>query len=546
MKKVIFTYLLGIFCISASAQKVKIIFGVDMRTTDSFEYYTKPWLIYVKLFKNNKEYKQLNLKQETNRHIFSSSDSFNIGDTLYYLFNNGQKYQSPQTEIINRTCSGNKYRQLIVPNSNYHAGYPLFYYCKDSTDLVNVTFRVIGKYERFDNGKVISVAIAKDSAGKNQKGDYLQYISFSEIRGKYAIGSKMLVRNDTVYFNYGSSYHLDFFLDSGCMGRLYRRKSLVVKNDTILTPVLIGHCDTNYKYQTTLVQLEKNGINLIGEHPYMDIKNQLGAYLWYRNSTYYSDTLFLYRTDTIKMRFSSNIYNEQNSIKGACIGIDGYRPAVYKGKNDTTIYACFGECIPCEKTVVFRVRVADNSQPQDVYISHNFNGYSLSSSSSHMYQNQDTATHLYSLQTKFRRFDTLYYRYVLSNARLETAPDSCSKNGYRYYVVGEADIQYLPTYQFGTCNTANYSFGNGISAFAFIPFNIFPNPTSDFIHLDMNGMPPGKYMVKLSDGIGKNIYATPVTNSLEKINMETLPSGTYFITLYKDDELVAGKVVVKP
>ncbi len=534
------------FSKSSKAQSVKVTFGVDMRTTDSFDYYTPSALVKVNIYKNKVLQKQIKCTQQANKHLFLGSDIFNTGDTLNYLFYNAEIDQFPQYEQLNKSCTNKPYRELIVPANDTFLGYPLFYNCRDSSELVNVTFRVIGKYEKYEQNKTINVEISKDTITKSNPPSRFYPLTINQ--GKYRVATIQLIRGDTHYLEY-YSMHGDFAAGSECFGRRFRKQPLIAFNDTILTPVMVGQCDTNYVYEQTIVLLEKNGTTVLPGQPVgIYPKGNNGVALDDQNSKYYFDTLYLshYVKDSIKYRFDALNNNEYPNIKGGCLDKDGFRPAVYVSGKDTTIYACFMECQACERSVVFRVRVLD-TKPQIVGVMGNFNGYISADANYRLTQFGDTSTHVWYLQKKFRRFDTIRYKYVLKNSIQETVPDSCADNGYRTYIVGEDGIQYLPTYQFGTCNPDNFVFGNsGLDELAVQSFRIFPNPTDNgLVNLDLSNM-QGNLLLELTDMLGKTQLTEQVKGgSTSQLKLGDLSSGCYFINLYREKQLVAANVLMK-
>ncbi len=61
---------------------------------------------------------------------------------------------------------------------------------------------------------------------------------------------------------------------------------------------------------------------------------------------------------------------------------------------------------------------------------------------------------------------------------------------------------------------------------------VYPNPTTDFINIDISDMPNLKYTISIVDVNGKKIqYQENITKSKTKIDCQSLPIGIYIMKL---------------
>ncbi|MEJ6734479.1 MAG: T9SS type A sorting domain-containing protein [Flavobacteriales bacterium] len=89
--------------------------------------------------------------------------------------------------------------------------------------------------------------------------------------------------------------------------------------------------------------------------------------------------------------------------------------------------------------------------------------------------------------------------------------------------------------------SADYSVeGVDVNSFSSFEFNIFPNPVSDFLQLKCSKNEV--VLWSLSDNLGRNILNGEFAKS-DEINVQSLNSGVYFLTLTKDDNEVIFKII---
>ena len=79
-------------------------------------------------------------------------------------------------------------------------------------------------------------------------------------------------------------------------------------------------------------------------------------------------------------------------------------------------------------------------------------------------------------------------------------------------------------------------------------FNVYPNPTSDQLHIEMNGF-TGEFQVSIIDIAGKqvfgNSYESSNKNFSETISVRDLPAGLYLVNIVNGNELMQQKIVVE-
>jgi len=73
-------------------------------------------------------------------------------------------------------------------------------------------------------------------------------------------------------------------------------------------------------------------------------------------------------------------------------------------------------------------------------------------------------------------------------------------------------------------------------------FSVYPNPTSDEIHINYQGTYKGEASLVMTDVLGREVYQSQInTNSPTTISLSTLSNGVYFLTM----ETATGKTVQK-
>ena len=74
---------------------------------------------------------------------------------------------------------------------------------------------------------------------------------------------------------------------------------------------------------------------------------------------------------------------------------------------------------------------------------------------------------------------------------------------------------------------------------------VYPNPTSDFLILNVGNFELSTLNFELFDVSGKLLESKKITSSTETISMENLPSSTYFLKVTSNNEEVKTFKIIK-
>ena len=77
--------------------------------------------------------------------------------------------------------------------------------------------------------------------------------------------------------------------------------------------------------------------------------------------------------------------------------------------------------------------------------------------------------------------------------------------------------------------------------------SFFPNPTRDFINIDLGILTEKEYQFSLIDINGKVVLEKTITNpnQLEKINITSFTKGLYLATLNAGNKKISKKIVIE-
>lgn len=75
--------------------------------------------------------------------------------------------------------------------------------------------------------------------------------------------------------------------------------------------------------------------------------------------------------------------------------------------------------------------------------------------------------------------------------------------------------------------------------------SVYPNPTSGVVTLMMNQGNPFGFRYRLSDSRGNLLSERPVEAAQQVVPMESLPSGTYFLTVVENEILLVTYKIIK-
>mgnify|MGYP006150974497 CR=1 FL=1 len=80
-------------------------------------------------------------------------------------------------------------------------------------------------------------------------------------------------------------------------------------------------------------------------------------------------------------------------------------------------------------------------------------------------------------------------------------------------------------------------------------FNIYPNPTTDFVTLDFNTVVKGDYTVKIISSNGDQVYEDRILDFngdySKNINLSNLAKGNYIIQIHSDNQVVYRKILLQ-
>ena len=80
-------------------------------------------------------------------------------------------------------------------------------------------------------------------------------------------------------------------------------------------------------------------------------------------------------------------------------------------------------------------------------------------------------------------------------------------------------------------------------------FNIYPNPTSDFLTLDFHAVVKGDFTVKIISSNGNQVYEDRILDFngdySKNINLSNLAKGNYIIQIHSYDQVVYRKILLQ-
>ena len=77
--------------------------------------------------------------------------------------------------------------------------------------------------------------------------------------------------------------------------------------------------------------------------------------------------------------------------------------------------------------------------------------------------------------------------------------------------------------------------------------SFFPNPTKDFININLGLLTEKEYQFSVIDINGKVVLEKTITNpnQIEKININSLTKGLYLVTLNAGEKKISKKIVIE-
>lgn len=144
--------------------------------------------------------------------------------------------------------------------------------------------------------------------------------------------------------------------------------------------------------------------------------------------------------------------------------------------------------------------------------------------------------------------DISYYRY--------TAPEFIIENNWPAFgapnSIGEGVLSIGLSLNFGAwpaCTERSspdeeITLVESVSLESFNDFVVYPNPTKDFLFVDLNDIDGEVYSMKISDLQSRIIAEVPIPNKLEKIDFTDLPEGLYNLVVNGDFGEVSKTIIV--
>ena len=114
-------------------------------------------------------------------------------------------------------------------------------------------------------------------------------------------------------------------------------------------------------------------------------------------------------------------------------------------------------------------------------------------------------------------------------------------------IVGNGNISITETNIIDCEITANQEINIlpvGLQKLAEYQIEIFPNPTNDFLIIDLGEWEKENVQVEIFDIYGKNVFRETAKNKMMHLNVEELSSGVYQVVLRNGEEWILVKVVV--
>ena len=77
-------------------------------------------------------------------------------------------------------------------------------------------------------------------------------------------------------------------------------------------------------------------------------------------------------------------------------------------------------------------------------------------------------------------------------------------------------------------------------------FILSPNPTSDFVNINLNKLPSEDYNYHLTDLYGRLLMKGKINESITQLDISNIPAGTYIMSLINPLGIKSKKIIVNP
>ena len=152
---------------------------------------------------------------------------------------------------------------------------------------------------------------------------------------------------------------------------------------------------------------------------------------------------------------------------------------------------------------------------------------------------------------------TVGLSFALLGANAQTAsPELLSSAGDSFN-----NTSYQLDWSIGECVTATHSAGSYVitqglhqnsyvvtsveDLRADIEMSVYPNPTTDFISLKVESSKVESMQYSITDFSGKVLQTSNFAGDIEQINFSNYASGTYFITVKENNQLIKSFKIIK-
>ncbi len=121
-----------------------------------------------------------------------------------------------------------------------------------------------------------------------------------------------------------------------------------------------------------------------------------------------------------------------------------------------------------------------------------------------------------------------------------TVPDPVM--GQLYDIIGVVSYSF-EEYRIQPRQASDVSLATSIGEFANVTIQLYPNPASDLLNLELGGL-EGRVEYQLTDLNGRVVMNNVITSDRSMINVNTLSNGVYALTLRTNDSVWSTRVVV--
>ncbi|MEM7369191.1 MAG: cellulose binding domain-containing protein [Bacteroidota bacterium] len=87
--------------------------------------------------------------------------------------------------------------------------------------------------------------------------------------------------------------------------------------------------------------------------------------------------------------------------------------------------------------------------------------------------------------------------------------------------------------------------GSSFGTFQSFQANIFPNPFSSSLKIELNDAPSGAYDIRIMNINGQEVFKTTASSMSEDLTLPNIPAGMYLIQLRLNDQIISKRVMKK-